>query len=60
MRDAMLTSSRRRITSSSRRRPMIVLTGADGRTTRLSPDGKKIKDENTKIGARRSGTAESW
>ena len=28
---------------------MIVVTGADGRTTRLSPDGKKIKDENTKI-----------
>ena len=28
---------------------MVVLTGADGHTTRLSPDGKKIKDENTKI-----------
>ena len=28
---------------------MIVLTGADGRTTRLSPDGKKIKDDNTTI-----------
>lgn len=28
---------------------MIVITGADGRTTRLSPDGKKIRDENTKI-----------
>ena len=28
---------------------IIVLTGADGRTTRLSPDGKKIKDENTKV-----------
>jgi hypothetical protein len=28
---------------------MIVITGADGRTTRLSPDGKKIKDDNTKI-----------
>jgi hypothetical protein len=28
---------------------MVVLTGADGRTTRLSLDGKKIKDENTKI-----------
>jgi len=28
---------------------MIVLTGADGRTTRLSPDGKKIKDDNTGI-----------
>jgi hypothetical protein len=28
---------------------MIVITTEDGRTTRLSPDGKKIKDENTKI-----------
>jgi hypothetical protein len=28
---------------------MIVITSADGRTMRLSPDGKKIKDENTKI-----------
>ena len=28
---------------------MIVLTGGDGRTTRLSPDGKKVKDENTNI-----------
>jgi len=28
---------------------MVVLTDQDGRTTRLSPDGKKIKDENTHI-----------
>jgi hypothetical protein len=28
---------------------MIVLTGGDGRTTRLSPDGKKVKDENTHL-----------
>jgi len=28
---------------------MVVITSADGRTTRLSPDGKKIKDDNTKI-----------
>jgi hypothetical protein len=28
---------------------MIVLTGPDGRTLRLSPDGKKVKDENTGI-----------
>jgi hypothetical protein len=28
---------------------MIALTGPDGRTTRLSADGKKIKDENTGI-----------
>ena len=28
---------------------MIVITGQDGRTTRLSPDGKKIKDDNTGI-----------
>jgi len=26
-----------------------VMTGADGRTTRLAPDGKKVKDDNTKI-----------
>jgi hypothetical protein len=28
---------------------MIVITTGDGRVTRLSPDGKKIKDESTKI-----------
>ena len=28
---------------------MVAVTGANGRTTRLSPDGKKIKDDNTKI-----------
>ena len=28
---------------------MVVMTGPDGRTTRLSPDGKKVKDENTGI-----------
>jgi hypothetical protein len=28
---------------------MVVLTGPDGRTTRLSPDGKKVKDDNTGI-----------
>jgi hypothetical protein len=28
---------------------MIVITGADGRTTRLSPNSKKIKDENTGV-----------
>jgi hypothetical protein len=28
---------------------MISITGPDGRTTRLSPNGKKIKDDNTKI-----------
>jgi len=28
---------------------MIVITGPDGRTTRLSPDGKKVKDDNTGI-----------
>jgi len=28
---------------------MIVVTSQDGRTTRLSPDGKKVKDDNTKI-----------
>ena len=28
---------------------MIIITGPDGRTTRLSADGKKIKDDSTKI-----------
>lgn len=28
---------------------MVVITAADGRTTRLSPDGKKVKDDNTHI-----------
>src|SRR5262245_11227599 len=28
---------------------LVILTSADGRTTRLSTDGSKIKDENTKI-----------
>ncbi len=28
---------------------MVVLTGPDGRTTRLAPDGRKIRDENTGI-----------
>jgi hypothetical protein len=28
---------------------IVVITGDDGRTTRLSPDGKKIKDDNTGI-----------
>lgn len=28
---------------------MIILTGPDGRTTRLSADGKKIKDESAKL-----------
>jgi hypothetical protein len=28
---------------------LIVMTAPDGRTTRLSPDGKKIKDDNTKV-----------
>jgi hypothetical protein len=28
---------------------MIVVTGGDGRTTRLSLDGKKVKDENTNL-----------
>ena len=28
---------------------MIIVTSGDGRVTRLSPDGKKVKDENTNI-----------
>jgi hypothetical protein len=28
---------------------MVIVTSSDGRTTRLSPDGKKIKDESTNV-----------
>jgi hypothetical protein len=28
---------------------MVIMTTADGRTTRLSTDGKKVKDESTKV-----------
>jgi hypothetical protein len=28
---------------------MVVLTDQDGRTTRLSPDGRKVKDDNTHV-----------
>jgi hypothetical protein len=28
---------------------MVIITGPDGRTTRLAPDGKKIKDDSTRI-----------
>jgi hypothetical protein len=28
---------------------LVIITGGDGRTTRLSPDGKKVKDDNTGI-----------
>ena len=31
---------------------MVIITGPDGRTTRLSPDGKKIKDDSTKLDRR--------
>jgi len=50
MRDAMrdLTNPSDRLTI-AQTDSMIVVTGADGRTTRLSPDGKKIKDDNTGI-----------
>jgi hypothetical protein len=50
MRDAMrdLTNPSDRLTI-TQTDSMIVITSADGRTMRLSPDGKKIKDENTKI-----------
>jgi hypothetical protein len=46
MRDLMNPSDHLTITQTD---SMIVITSADGRTMRLSPDGKKIKDENTKI-----------
>jgi hypothetical protein len=46
MRDVMNPSDRLTIVQTE---SMILVTGADGRTTRLSPDGKKIKDENTGV-----------
>jgi hypothetical protein len=46
MRDIMQPSDHLTITETP---GMIVITGADGRTTRLAPDGKKVKDENTKM-----------
>jgi hypothetical protein len=46
MRDVTNPSDHLIITQSG---SMVVLTAADGRTTRLSADGKKIKDDNTKI-----------
>jgi hypothetical protein len=50
MRDAMrdITNPSDRLTI-VQTESMIVVTGADGRTMRLSPDGKKIKDENTGV-----------
>jgi len=46
MRDVMQPPERLTIVQAD---AMIVITGQDGHTTRLSPNGKKIKDENTKI-----------
>jgi len=46
MRDVMNPSDHLTITQTD---STIVITGADGRTTRLAPDGSKVKDENTHI-----------
>jgi hypothetical protein len=46
MRDIMEPSDRLTIVQTE---SMVLITGADGRTTRLSLDGKKIKDENTGV-----------
>jgi hypothetical protein len=50
MRDAMreLTNPPDRLTI-VQTGALVIITGGDGRTTRLSPDGKKIKDESTGI-----------
>ena len=50
MRDAMrdLTDPSDHLTI-TQTESMVVITAADGRTTRLAPDGQKIKDDNTKI-----------
>jgi hypothetical protein len=46
MRDITTPSDHLTITQTE---TIVVIAAADGRTTRLSPDGKKIKDDNTKI-----------
>jgi len=46
MRDLMNPSDHLTVTETE---SMIIVTAADGRTTRLSPDGKKVKDDNTGI-----------
>jgi hypothetical protein len=46
MRDLMNPSDRLTIVQTD---SMIIVTGSDGRTTRLSPDGKKVKDESTRF-----------
>jgi hypothetical protein len=44
MRDLMEAPERLTITETE---SLVIVTAGDGRTTRLSPDGKKIKDEST-------------
>ena len=46
MRDILEAPDRMTITQSG---SMVIITSGDGRTTRLSTDGKKIKDESTGI-----------
>ena len=46
IRDIMNPSNRLTIVQTD---TMVLVTGADGRTTRLSPNGSKIKEENTNI-----------
>lgn len=47
MRDVMTAPERLTIAQTE---SMVIVTTGDGRVTRLSPDGKKIKDESTGIG----------
>ena len=46
MRDLLESADRLTIVETE---SMVIVTSSDGRTTRLSPDGKKIKDENTNV-----------
>jgi hypothetical protein len=46
MRDIMNPPAHLRIVQSG---SLVIVTGPDGRTTRLAPDGKKIKDESTGV-----------
>ncbi len=46
MRDLTTAAERLTIVQAEK---LVIVTSQDGRTTRLAPDGKKIKDESTKI-----------
>lgn len=56
MRDIMNASNRLTITRTD---SLVIITAGDGRTTRLAPDGKKVKDESTGIERKTKWSGES-